>query len=141
MKLKFSYQAAESIMRKRAASFYAAFSDLERSKFLDIAAIYAFCRHADDLADNSKRTDASATLKALDDLEEQIHGIYEGEGSEELCKYDWWKAFENAVKSRHIKIRPLRIRSTGREAMFSSGRLKRWRSLHSIAEKSQELSD
>ena len=51
MNLQPSYQVAEEIMRKNASSFYSEFEKIERSKFLDIAAVYAFCRYADDLAD------------------------------------------------------------------------------------------
>lgn len=42
MSLELSYQVAEDIMRKNASSFYVTFEKIERSKFLDIAAVYAF---------------------------------------------------------------------------------------------------
>ena len=56
MNIESSYQVAESIMRKCASSFYAAFGKIERAKFLDIAAVYAFCRYADDLADTKSHS-------------------------------------------------------------------------------------
>ena len=56
MNLEKSYQAAEEVMKKNASSFYSAFEKIEREKFLDITALYAFCRYADDLADTESQS-------------------------------------------------------------------------------------
>lgn len=102
-----SYQVAEAIMRKYASSFYVAFGKIDREKFLDIAAVYAFCRYADDLADNSSYSKA-ITLQKFDDLENEVRSLYEGASQESnYRKYAWWVAFENAIKVRRIALQPL----------------------------------
>ena len=107
MNIESSYQAAELIMRERASSFYAAFGKIERVKFLDIAAVYAFCRYADDLAD-TKSNNKVIKLQLLNMLEEEVKSLYEGGRQEEhYKKYNWWLAFENAVRIRKIPLEAL----------------------------------
>lgn len=74
MNLQLSYEAAEEIMRKNASSFYAAFEKIERAKFLDIAAVYAFCRYADDLADTKSRS-REMRLQHLSLLEQDVNSL------------------------------------------------------------------
>ena len=107
MNIESSYQVAESIMRKHASSFYAAFGKIERAKFLDIAAVYAFCRYADDLADTKSHSKVMK-LQLLNALEEEVKSLYEGGRQEEQYKkYNWWLAFENAVRIRKIPLEAL----------------------------------
>ena len=107
MNIESSYQVAESIMRKNASSFYAAFGKIERAKFLDIAAVYAFCRYADDLADTKSHSKVMK-LQLLNVLEEEVKSLYEGGRQEEQYKkYNWWLAFENAVRIRKIPLEAL----------------------------------
>lgn len=107
MSLQSSYQVAESIMRKYASSFYAAFGKIERAKFLDIAALYAFCRYADDLADTESQS-KTMQLQLFDLLEEEVKLLYDGGSKEESYeKYTWWSAFENAVQTRQIPLEAL----------------------------------
>ena len=107
MNIESSYQVAESIIRKRASSFYAAFGKVERAKFLDIAAVYAFCRYADDLADTKSHSKVMK-LQLLNVLEEEVKSLYEGGRQEEhYKKYNWWLAFENAVRIRKIPLEAL----------------------------------
>ena len=104
MNIESSYQVAESIMRKHASSFYEAFDKIERAKFLDIAAVYAFCRYADDLADTKSHSKVMK-LQLLNMLEEEVKSLYEGGREEEQYKkYNWWLAFENAVRIRNIQL-------------------------------------
>ena len=72
-------------MRKRASSFYAAFGEIERAKFLDIAAVYAFCRYADDLADTKAQSNVRK-LQLLNLLEEEVRSLYEGCSQKENYK-------------------------------------------------------
>lgn len=107
MNIESSYQVAESIMRKRASSFYAAFDKIERAKFLDIVAVYAFCRYADDLADTKSHSKVMK-LQLLNVLEKEVKSLYEGGRQEEQYKkYAWWLAFENAVRIRKIPLEAL----------------------------------
>ena len=107
MNLESSYQVAEDIMRKNASSFYVAFEKIERAKFLDIAAVYAFCRYADDLADTESQTKAMR-IQLLNLLEEDVKSLYNGSSqNENYEKYAWWAAFENAIRIRKIPLEAL----------------------------------
>lgn len=107
MNLKQSYQVAEEIMRKNASSFYAAFEKIERVKFLDIAALYAFCRYADDLADTESQSKI-VRLQLLNLLEEDVRSVYTFSSQKENYeKYTWWPSFENAIKIRQIPLEAL----------------------------------
>ena len=107
MNLQPSYRVAEEIMRKNASSFYSAFEKIERSKFLDIAAVYAFCRYADDLADTESQS-KEMRLQLLNLLEEDVKSLYDcSSQSENYKKYAWWPAFENAVRIRQISLEAL----------------------------------
>jgi len=104
MNLKLSYQAAEEIMRKNASSFYAAFKKIEREKFLDIAAVYAFCRYADDLADIETQSN-EMRLQRLNLLEQDVRSLYDRSSQKNrYFRYAWWTAFENAVLNRQIPL-------------------------------------
>ena len=107
MNLQPSYRVAEEIMRKNASSFYSAFERIEHSKFLDIAAVYALCRYADDLADTESQS-KEMRLQLLNLLEEDVKSLYDGSSqSENYKKYAWWPAFENAVRIRQIPLEAL----------------------------------
>lgn len=107
MNLQPSYRVAEEIMRKNASSFYAAFEKIEHEKFLDIAAVYAFCRYADDLADTELQSKA-IRLQLLNLLEEDVKSLYDcSSQSENYKKYAWWPALENAIRIRQIPLEAL----------------------------------
>ena len=119
MNLDLSYQAAEEVMRKNASSFYAAFKKIEHAKFLDIAAIYAFCRYADDLADTESQSEARR-LQLLNLLEEDVKSLYMGSNqSDNYKKYAWWLAFENAVRLRKIPLDALLEQIDGQKSDFN----------------------
>ena len=119
MNLDLSYQAAEEVMRKNASSFYAAFKKIEHAKFLDIAAVYAFCRYADDLADTESQSEARR-LQLLNLLEEDVKSLYMGSNqSDNYKKYAWWLAFENAVRVRQIPINALLEQIDGQKSDFN----------------------
>jgi phytoene synthase len=54
--LETAYAACEAIARREAKNFYYAFRVLPRDKRAAICAVYAFMRHADDLADDERLT-------------------------------------------------------------------------------------
>lgn len=116
MNLQSSYQVAEVIMRQNASSFYAAFAKIERAKFLDIAAVYAFCRYADDLADTDLQTEGMK-FQLLNRLEEEVKSLYEGVNQEEnYKKYKWWLALENAVRTRKIPLEAMLMQIDGQKS-------------------------
>lgn len=119
MNLEKSYQAAEEVMKKNASSFYSAFEKIEREKFLDITALYAFCRYADDLADTESQSKV-VRLESLNLLEEDVKSLYNCENqTENYKKYPWWFAFENAVKIRKIPLVPLLEQIDGQKNDFN----------------------
>lgn len=71
--LEQSFKAACSIMQTEAVSFYQAFRGLPEDRFKAVAAVYAFCRYADDLVDEG----GSAALPQLDDLEGSVRSLFE----------------------------------------------------------------
>lgn len=99
-----SYNIAEKIMKRRATSFYQAFKLLPEDKFRSISAIYGFCRHADDLADNNNKREEK--LSSLKILEERLKFLYSGNEDEDLIYLDmpWWIAFKDTVNNYKIPI-------------------------------------
>jgi phytoene synthase len=70
-------------MKERAASFYRAFSKLPEERFLSVAAVYAFCRSADDLVDaaGNDKYKQEARQKLSKKLEEGLKSLYKGSSS------------------------------------------------------------
>ncbi len=62
-----AYAACESIARREAKNFYYAFRALPKPKRAAVCAVYAFMRHADDLADDEQlpREERSDSIAAL----------------------------------------------------------------------------
>lgn len=110
-----AYVKAEEIMKDRAVSFYQAFKELPRQRFKAVAALYAFCRYADDAVDHAPEDDPQGMLNNLEQLESQVLGLYQKPfdslKSERKLKpasefvqdtNPWWPAFEDTVKSWQI---------------------------------------
>lgn len=98
--LSLAYSAAVETMQERAASFYSAFSRLPKERFLGTAALYAFCRCADDLVDHAQQGEASETVfTRLDRLEQAVHDLYTPRGMqlEPVRDFIWWPAFADTV--------------------------------------------
>ena len=103
--LNAAYKHAEQIMKERAASFYQAFSKLPEERFLSVAAVYVFCRCADDIVDTA--VNDSDKLKAKQDLnvlEEKLKSLY-NEESIASDDYPWWSAFTDTVQKFKIPIK------------------------------------
>ena len=71
-----AYAICQAITREGAKNFYYAFLTLPKEKRKAIYAAYAFCRVADDIADDEDVAVDRAT--ALSTLRETLHGSYEG---------------------------------------------------------------
>lgn len=100
-RLASAYEAARNIMNDKATSFYFAFSKLAPEKFSAIAALYAFCRYADDLVDAGGQ-DRENAARLLLDLENAVRDM----DSEKpyLChQRPWWPAFFHTVLSFNIE--------------------------------------
>jgi len=99
--LEASYRYAVKIMRERAVSFYHAFSRLPKNRFKAVAAVYAFCRTADDISDEEEAEENIAEKeKKLEDLEKALSHVYSS--NPVVSRYSWWPAFEDAVKRFNI---------------------------------------
>lgn len=90
--LKASYLACENIMAKESKSFYQAFHLLPREAFQGVAALYAYNRYVDDVADS----DHFSKEVALDELKKLEDKILHLETSEDV-EADWWMAFKDTV--------------------------------------------
>lgn len=90
--LKASYLACENIMAKESKSFYQAFHLLPREAFQGVAALYAYNRYVDDVADS----DHFSKEVALDELKKLEDKILHLESSEDV-EADWWMAFKDTV--------------------------------------------
>lgn len=90
--LKASYLACENIMAKESKSFYQAFHLLPREAFQGVAALYAYNRYVDDVAD-SDHFSKDVALVELKKLEDKILHL---ETSEDV-EADWWMAFKDTV--------------------------------------------
>lgn len=95
--LSASYKASENTMAKASKSFYQAFRLLPKETFEGVAALYAYNRYVDDIADSGDLTQEEA-LGKLDDLEAQILNI---ETSEEE-PFAWWLAFKDTVSTYQV---------------------------------------
>jgi phytoene synthase len=110
--LRTSYDAAEAIMKERARSFYQAFHRLPEERFRGVAALYAFCRYADDAVDligESKKK--STAIQLLRVLEKRLRRLYASEAGLVdddpcLCPENqlWRYAFEDTVRRFRIPI-------------------------------------
>lgn len=112
LNLAASYEAALQVMQERAVSFYAAFSMLPEDRFRAVAAVYAFCRAADDIADQSQPGDRDSALQQIARLEALLWGLYKGKGSaagkagNQDLHYPWLPAFEDALRRFSLPIAP-----------------------------------
>lgn len=110
-----SYRVAKSIMKEKAVSFYQAFSRLKKQKFLAVCAVYAFCRHVDDLVDQG--CDQQNVLDQLTQLETALNHLDHGDGSAGL-NYPWWNAFVDTYKKYQMKAEPFLWQIEGQRLDF-----------------------
>lgn len=118
-----SYALAVQIMKDRATSFYQAFNLLPAKRFQGVAALYAFCRYADDTVDQialgRQKDDA---LEKLDRLEAALQRSYASSASSPPpAELPWWPAFENTIHRFNIPIDSFRnqIHGQRRDADFT----------------------
>lgn len=76
--LETAYAACEAIARREAKNFYYAFRVLPREKRAAICAVYAFMRHADDLADDERLTLEQRLLNTQQWVKEWHHAARGG---------------------------------------------------------------
>lgn len=95
--LSASYKASENTMAEASKSFYQAFRLLPKETFEGVAALYAYNRYVDDIADSGDLTPEEA-LGKLDDLEAQILNIKTIEEE----PFAWWLAFKDTVSTYQV---------------------------------------
>ena len=105
-RLTASYMEAERIMKERATSFYQAFRHLPFDRFQSVAAVYAFCRYADDTVDaDVDGRNREKVLLQLDELENWLKSLY----NDSLPRLDlagqiWTHAFIDAIHQYNIPV-------------------------------------
>lgn len=87
-----SYKASENTMAAASKSFYQAFRLLPKEIFEGVAALYAYNRYVDDVADS----DHFSKEVALDELKKLEDKILHLDTSEDV-EADWWMAFKDTV--------------------------------------------
>ena len=93
-----SYAECRAITRHHAKSFYFASHTLPAAKRNHAYAVYAFCRHVDDVIDHAPSAEEIPALVA--GLEEFVRGVFDG--SVEDARTAWLPAFRHTVRSRDI---------------------------------------
>ncbi len=105
--LEEAYGAAVEIMKTRAVSFYQAFRLLPEDRFKGVAAVYALCRAADDIADREEALhQPGQTRQSLDDLESALVRYYQN-GMRPLDVppvLTWWKALEDTIRRFNVPM-------------------------------------
>ena len=76
-----AYEACEAIARRQAKNFYYAFRVLPKTKRAAICAVYAFMRHADDLADD-EQLPLKDRLRNMQAWQEEWHRAGAGEATD-----------------------------------------------------------
>ena len=71
-----AYKYCENITKKHAKSFYFAARFLPKEKQKPIYALYALCRHVDDVVDEAEVSSANETVKTVERWEAQLNKVY-----------------------------------------------------------------
>lgn len=74
------FKAARQFTRRHAKTFYFASWLLPREKRAAAYVIYAFCRHADDVLDETADLNPADRIVKLDQLHSELEQVYSGEG-------------------------------------------------------------
>ena len=117
--LDFDYYFTERIIRKNSASFYAAFSQVkDKHRRRGIFAIYAFCRHVDDLIDEKK--DLMQLMEYKSKLDDFVKGYRVGGFRWTTLKdtanrfypenYDYQPYYE-MIEGQELDAHPVRIQT------------------------------
>ena len=105
--LEQSYRAARVLIKNRAKSFYRAFSRLSEERFNAVAAVYAFCRYADDTVDDVFESRSEAQTEALlENLEKTVLSLYDDRARNpseideafQMSIEEWFSAFSDTVR-------------------------------------------
>lgn len=102
---KEDFDYCEEVIKKHSKSFYAAFSTLPKQKAMSVYAVYAFCRKADDIVDetfDSKRlNELKQDLKLFEKGKEKDHPV--------------WRALRVVFDTYPMDIQPFYDMITGQE--------------------------
>ena len=104
-KHKADFDYCEKIIKKHSKSFYAAFSTLPKEEAMSVYAIYAFCRLADDIVDET------ADEKKLGQLRSELE-LFE---KREEPDYPIWRALRVVFDTYEMDIGPFYDMITGQE--------------------------
>jgi phytoene synthase len=97
VRVRRSFAWCEQLARSKAANFYHAFRLLPRRQYLDMCALYAFLRLADDLTDEPG--DIEEKRRRLDDYRRQLDQALAGN-----CSLPLHAAFVDTIRTRGIPV-------------------------------------
>lgn len=112
-------------MKSHSKSFYTAFRSLPEEQFHSVAAIYSFCRQADDIADGEAHL--SDKKKQLTYLESTLRAIYEedkGVLNKAANQFPWLSAFAHTVKENNLDIDGFLLQLSGQKDDLSFEEIK-----------------
>ena len=95
-RLEQDYQVCETIIKRYSKSFYYAFSNLPEQNAKAVYAIYAFCRKADDLVDETSETDKQ--IENLDNFSKELDAFCEGN----IPNTPMWRALYDTCERYNI---------------------------------------
>lgn len=102
---KADFDYCENIIKEHSKSFYAAFSTLPKQKAMSVYAVYAFCRRADDIVDES--SDRERLYRLKEDLERFEQG--------QEKNHPVWRALRVVFDAYEMDIAPFYDMITGQE--------------------------
>lgn len=102
---KEDFDYCENIIKEHSKSFYAAFSTLPKQKAMSVYAVYAFCRRADDIVDES--SDRERLYRLKEDLERFEQG--------QEKNHPVWRALRVVFDAYEMDIAPFYDMITGQE--------------------------
>lgn len=102
---KKDFDYCEKIIKEHSKSFYAAFSTLPKEEAMSVYAIYAFCRKADDIVDES------ADAKALEQLRNELELFEQGNEPD----HPVWRALRVVFQTYEMDIDPFYDMIIGQE--------------------------
>lgn len=123
-----SYQSARSVTQRHAKSFYFSSFTLPKVKRERAYAVYAFCRHLDDVVDEA--VENKSLDQALTELRGLTQRIFSNEGtSQDHKNYPWLASFLDTTQTCEIPESYFQDLLTGVEMDQGRVRLQTWEEL------------
>jgi len=108
--LRADYKYCENVIKKYSKSFYYAFSQLPDEKAKAVYAVYAFCREADDVVDETQ--EQTKKQQKLQQLEEELNQFAKGNTPDDPK----WRALRDVFQRFEMEVEPFYLQITGQKS-------------------------